>query len=108
MKLAPQVILPRLFNAVILTRKMLHREADSDGLLIARVLVLRRVGLTCHCTRFGSNDVLDSSEGEKVSIWRRIDEIVCLDERFASGDELVHYDTQHSVAICPGGSRSVG
>src|SRR5690349_24237578 len=43
--LAPQAILPRPIDRVVLLRQVLHREARGDRLVITGIALLRRVGL---------------------------------------------------------------
>src|SRR6185312_2016696 len=64
--LAPEIVLPRLLDSVVLAGQVLDGEANGDGLLVESVLALGSMRLTRLGTGFCPEDVQDEQAAGKL------------------------------------------
>src|SRR5690606_30014880 len=98
---APQIILARLVDGVLLSFAILHRETDGNGLLILGIGHIWGMRLAGFSLRLGTAYMLYASKLKQLSLRRGIDEMLCLDQGIATRLEPPDHDTCYAIAMRP-------
>jgi hypothetical protein len=67
---APELVVPRRRDGVVLPGQMFDRETDRDRLLITGVLLLGSVRFAGLCSRLGADDIFHAGKLQPVTVRR--------------------------------------